>query len=591
MVLNMETVMIANIIVGAVCLIVLLQLWYQNHTRYSGLTYWVADWSLLVVGNLLIALRGTVPNWASMVLSNSMIVGGTLLLYFGLCRFMGKKNNPFITYGILVVFAAFIFVHIYFTYVHNELPIRSYNVLAGLALACLLGVWLMFKGVSPQFRNISKGTGISFAVIILISIARIIGILLGSESSNDYFHSGLFDSLMVVLLAGATAYLTFNLVLMVNRRLYLEAKQMEAAALKSERELQATFKATTVGFAVLTNRVIKEVNEAVCTMMGYSRQEMIGNSTRIWYFTEEEYEHIWKLYDDVATHGTVSNEIRLRRKNGEPIQVIKNISALDKNNLSMGVVLSLIDITERKKSEDALKEELNIRANFINILAHELRSPLTPIMSSTEILKELLEKSPDQMLKRLVSNAYDGIQSLSSRLDDLLHLARYSQGAFTINTRGVDIAGFIESVASRYKPSLEQSGHTLVVDIADRLPEIKLDPSRMEQVLVNLLSNAGKYSPANTIIEVSVKVNDAHLLIDVKDAGKGLSETDQKSLFQPYHRLQQDRKNFPGLGLGLYICKQIVEAHGGQIQITSELGRGSTFKISLPLKGSEILSN
>ena len=163
-VLDMKTVMFANVIVNFVGMVVMFIRWFQNRNKYSGLAYWVLDWVLLTGGTLLITLQGTIPSWESMILSNSMIVGGTLILYFGLCRFAGKKNNRILISIVLVLFAVFIAVHTYFVYGHNELLARSCNAAAGLLLACLMGMWLMFKGVSPQIRRISKGTGLGLSL-------------------------------------------------------------------------------------------------------------------------------------------------------------------------------------------------------------------------------------------------------------------------------------------------------------------------------------------------------------------------------------------------------------------------------------------
>ena len=225
--LDMQTVMFANVIINAVCLIVLLMLWYQNHRRYSGLSFWVLDWVLLTAGTLLITLQGSIPSWSSMLLSNSMLIGGTFVLCFGLARFTGKKHNPIIISSVFVVLVAFIAVQSYFIYVHNDLTVRNYNVAIGLLLAFALGTWLMFKGVSPEIRRISKSTGIAFAILAFISFLRIMGFTLIPQTGNQFLQSGKFDTLFVALLVGATAFLAFNLVLMVNKRLYIEEKQTE----------------------------------------------------------------------------------------------------------------------------------------------------------------------------------------------------------------------------------------------------------------------------------------------------------------------------------------------------------------------------
>jgi signal transduction histidine kinase len=140
-------------------------------------------------------------------------------------------------------------------------------------------------------------------------------------------------------------------------------------------------------------------------------------------------------------------------------------------------------------------------------------------------------------------------------------------------------------VVSRYRPTLEQSNQNLIVQIESNLPEIILDPSRLEQVIINLLSNASKFSPPDSDIWLAIKQNKGRLHIEVKDSGIGISAEEQRNLFEPYHRVLQDRNQYPGTGLGLAICKQIVISHGGRIWVQSESGKGSTFAFEIPMKG------
>ena len=336
--LDMKTVMFANVIVNFVGMIVMFILWFQNHHKYAGLSYWVLDWVLLTGGTLLITLQGTLPPWESMILSNSMIVGGTLVLYFGLNRFAGKKNSPLLISSIWVIFAIFVAVHSYYTYIHNDLISRSYNANIGLLLACLLGIWLILRGVHPEIRRFTKGTGAAFAVIAAICVARILGLTIMPQISNQFLQSDRFDALMVMLLVGAIAFLVFNLVLMVNRRLYIETEEMKSILNESVMELQAVFKNTSIGFGILVNRVFKEVNDPWCETTGYSREEIIGQGFNMFFPTDEEYQTIRQTYQKITQEGSTTTEIRLQRKNAEKIDVIMNISVLDKNDLSKGVI-------------------------------------------------------------------------------------------------------------------------------------------------------------------------------------------------------------------------------------------------------------
>ncbi len=142
---------------------------------------------------------------------------------------------------------------------------------------------------------------------------------------------------------------------------------------------------------------------------------------------------------------------------------------------------------------------------------------------------------------------------------------------------------FLERTALNYLPVIEQKHQHLEMVIPPVLPQVDADPSRLEQVLLNLLSNASKYSPENTVITYKASIKDYCLLVEVKDQGIGISTEDQKCLFMPYHRAEQDRQSFPGIGLGLAVAKQIIEAHRGKIWVESERGKGCTFRFTLPV--------
>jgi PAS domain S-box-containing protein len=257
------------------------------------------------------------------------------------------------------------------------------------------------------------------------------------------------------------------------------------------------------------------------------------------------------------------------------------------------------DITERKKLEERLQvlyekekkeiaelqAETKARGMFIDVIAHELRTPVTPILASAGLLQEVLYGRPDNIEKRLAGNIYDSTLTLARRLEELLDLARYSRGIFKLQTVRVDFAKFLESVIAHFKPELDARGQHLMVDLPDDTRLVEIDPSRLEQTIVNLLANASKFSPEGGIIKLNAVIFESGLRIDVQDFGIGIPLEAQKRLFEPYHRVEQDRQQFHGLGLGLAISKQIVEAHGGRIWLESQPGQGSTFSFQIPLKG------
>ncbi len=267
------------------------------------------------------------------------------------------------------------------------------------------------------------------------------------------------------------------------------------------------------------------------------------------------------------------------------IQYVANLEIQREMQERQALAEKLNELYEREKvRREQLQEEAQAKSHFIDVLAHELRTPLTPILSSSELLEEMLKNSPDPILKKLSSHIFTGSEVLANRLEELLELARYSRGAFKLNLEPTDVTRFIDEVVTRFKPTLDKNRQHLNLRIAQGLQNYIIDSSRIEQVVVNLLSNASKYSPPQTLISLSVKNAEKGLWLEVQDEGKGISKEEQTTLFQPYHRLKSVNKDTPGLGLGLSICKQIIEAHGGKIWVSSVQGKGSTFGFWVPAK-------
>jgi signal transduction histidine kinase len=229
------------------------------------------------------------------------------------------------------------------------------------------------------------------------------------------------------------------------------------------------------------------------------------------------------------------------------------------------------DITERKKAEQ-LKDE------FISLVSHELRTPMTVISGS---LRTALSAgiSPEDKLT-LLKNAIEGADSLSAILENLLELSRYQAGRLQIHREQVNIPDIARSVIDKLGTLYE--GHRYVMDFLNDLPPVQADPLRVERILYNLLENAAKYSPDGGEIKVFARVDHGSVVTGVADNGIGMSPEDLGRVFELFERLGRGAAR-QGLGLGLVVCKRLVEAQGGKIWVESMLGKGSTFYFTLPL--------
>jgi PAS domain S-box-containing protein len=343
-------------------------------------------------------------------------------------------------------------------------------------------------------------------------------------------------------------------------------------------------------------------NKAAENIYGWKQEEVLGKSINDVFrggsIPGRSLEDLNRQLDD---QGYWKGESLHRHQDGSILNIFSSICRVkDSSGKSIGNVGIFRDITGQKKMEEQLRElyetekkqreelqeEAKARGMFVDVLAHELRTPLTPILSSIGVLKDLTSSEAEGMPKKLVNNIYNSTQVLSTRMEELLDLARYSRGTFNLNIRSFDLKKLFNEIIARFKPTLESRKQTLIEDVPSDLPEAKVDASRLEQVIINLLSNASKFSKDGGTIFIKIRVEGKDLKVDVKDTGVGIPLDAQERLFQPYHRVEQDRQQFPGLGLGLAVARNIVEAHGGSIWLVSQPGQGSTFSFRIPLHKS-----
>ena len=261
-----------------------------------------------------------------------------------------------------------------------------------------------------------------------------------------------------------------------------------------------------------------------------------------------------------------------------------------------GIVVNFRDITERKRAEEKLErlyekekklrqqleEEMKKRVEFTRALAHELKTPLTPVVMSSQLLTSELK---DETLLRVAQNIYRGASNLNTRIDELLDLARGEIGMLQIKPEQVDVLQLFQEVVEDVSSVTSSRGQSLILRLPPSLPLVWCDKGRLRQIVLNLLNNAFKFTPAGGEITLRAKQEDGSLVVGVRDTGPGIAEEEQKRIFNPYHRLEGDRERLSGLGLGLALCKTLVELHKGRIWVRSRAGKGSAFGFSLPLEG------
>jgi two-component sensor histidine kinase len=228
-----------------------------------------------------------------------------------------------------------------------------------------------------------------------------------------------------------------------------------------------------------------------------------------------------------------------------------------------------------KRVNERYEEYDRLKSQFVGMVAHDFRRPLTVVRGFAELV--LVDEPPDETVKEYMRGIVEECEALARLADDTLLLAKLETASVEFRWGQTDLGALLREVVP---PSL--AGHTVVLDVPAQLPEVVVDAQRLRQVLSNLVSNAIKYSPRGGKITLSCRVGD-EVLIQVSDQGLGIPRGQQGQLFNKFERVQtEEHQAVSGTGLGLYICRLIVQGHGGRIWVESEPGRGSTFCVRIP---------
>lgn|GEM_PF-2077577 len=261
-----------------------------------------------------------------------------------------------------------------------------------------------------------------------------------------------------------------------------------------------------------------------------------------------------------------------------------------------GTIGVATDITERKRLEDELKTKYELlreldrlKTQFVNAVSHDLRIPLTSILGYAEFLEDEIGGPLSEEQREFVMQIEKATKRLEHLVDDLLDLARMEAGTFRLTLEEADLGAKIREILDSLLPQAQEAGIRLESPLPPEPLLVEMDPQRIGQVLTNLVGNAIKFTPPKGLILVTVRIEPHQLVCEVADTGPGIPADQMSRLFQRFSQLEGGiRKG--GLGLGLSISKSLVEAHGGQIGVRSELGKGSTFWFTLPRHADRDLS-
>ncbi|WP_243359570.1 sensor histidine kinase [Fundidesulfovibrio terrae] len=232
-----------------------------------------------------------------------------------------------------------------------------------------------------------------------------------------------------------------------------------------------------------------------------------------------------------------------------------------------------------------LTEEEKMRTDFIDMLSHEIRTPLTSIRESVNLMREQVLGEVNDRQKRFLDIASSEMERISKLLSRLMQVSSMSSRFINLSFKPVDPVHLLHETVDKATPGAEAKKIAITAHSVPDVPSVMADTEHLRQALLNLIGNAVKFSPPGSTVKASLQLADGgnQLLFSVVDSGPGIPEGEQPLVFNKYYRGEQLKKSADGIGLGLSIAKNIVEAHGGKIWLSSRPGRGSTFFFTIPI--------
>jgi len=340
---------------------------------------------------------------------------------------------------------------------------------------------------------------------------------------------------------------------------------------------------SSINAVAITNRdgTITYVNHSLTHMFGYAAMDILGKPIVVLWKRKGKYVEVM---DAILEHDGWVGELEAERHDRSLFYVqLSGTVVRDETDTPLALMASFVDITEQKKALEKIQESERLKTEFMNIAAHELKTPLIPIQGYLEMLQHIPMLSEEQ--RHWIMICLKNVDNLRILVDDILDVSRLEANSMKFTFSTVDLKLLLEEVAVDMEPMLEKQG--IMLSIQNSTPNILVyaDAQRLKQVVRNLLSNAMKFTKEGSIrIDVSVQSNEAQ--ISIIDTGIGIAEENISKLFQKFSQVgDAETRQTKGTGLGLYICKKIVEAHNGWIKVESKgEGQGTTITFSLPLK-------
>jgi PAS domain S-box-containing protein len=388
---------------------------------------------------------------------------------------------------------------------------------------------------------------------------------------------------------GANDYVTKPLdfpVVLARVQTHLTLYRLEEA-LKSEKEFKESLieSAYEMIISVDLERRISQFNKASEEKFGYGRNEVLGKHVDMLYADPEEYV---RIHDQSVRKNGFVGEVRNKTKNGEIFCSSLSASVLrDKLNQPIGVMTISLDITEKKKIEVERERLQKLKDEFLSIASHDIKHPLSTIMGYASLVQKMFPvgTTVTEEGHEFLAKIYTHSRAMQRIVEDFLDFQALEDGHVKLTLAALNLNETVGKAIEAQAHYAKAKEISLRFEPEADLPVIRADGSRIEQVIINLVNNAIKFSPKGSAVTVRTQSDQKSITSEVIDSGPGIAKEDMPKLFIKYARLS----NVPtagekSSGVGLAICKNLIDLHGGQIGVRNNKDRGATFWFRLPIR-------
>jgi two-component system sensor histidine kinase/response regulator len=579
--IDFPTIFISYLITNIVSLSVIALLFLQINKRFPGTTFILLCFVFNSVGTFLIFMRGVIPDWISMTLGNTLIFSSGVAMLIGLQQFFGKRGPQIHNY--ILIFVYFI-VHFYFAYFDPLLFARV--LLSSFVLLSVFSqtAWFMLKNTPITMRRMARGIGLIFFAYSLIYVWRIIYLLAGDHSFTSYFNSNGSETWFIIVSQITFLFLAYNLTLMFNKRLLIEISTQEEL-------FKGLIKNSFDMIALVDSKGIQHyVSESCEKILGFKPDELIDVPIIERMIHPEDQEFTIKDFRDIVENkASGGTQYRHRHKNGTWVY----LEAFGSNQLDhpaiKSVILNVRDITERKQSEQIIKnneirlKELNAtKDRFFSIIGHDLKSPFNNVIGFSDLILDQIQSGDYERVGKYAAIIQDSSERAMNLLKNLLEWSQAQTGKIKFNPQCIELVSVINEVLELSNDTAHQKSITILKKLPQNIPLVA-DKAMTHTILRNLITNALKFTNSGGELTISTEQIEKQLIVSVADNGIGMIQEDIDKLFQiDYCYSKEGTNKESGTGLGLLLCKEFIEMHKGKIWIESEIGKGSTFKFSIP---------